>query len=295
MNKEKKKIILIVIGVILVIVLACFVGIAIVEKNSNVETTKLQDILNDSLEIKTFIDGEKNIELISFTAEENTDNVKIWAFSEPIYLGEFKLVKKDNKYYLEGLNDILKQKDLNVGTHRLLMMQDDKSLGYIKIEIDDDKSLKSTLLNDNDENMDSYETTNESDSNAYYNNTSISNANKNQTDKTEINKNTSITDDKKEETTKPTNNVQDEEPKQEETPKKDGSVTNPDIGKKSIFDKGKEYLSKLTSNPGNLYNAVETGKYLLANKATNDIFKIKAPNFVVSPKHTSYQVMDNLA
>lgn len=79
------------------------------------------------------------------------------------------------------------------------------------------------------------------------------------------------------------------------TPKKDGSVTNPDIGKKSIFDKGKEYLSKLTNNPGNLYNAVETGKYLLANKATNDIFKIKAPNYVISPKHTSYQVMDNLA
>ena len=79
------------------------------------------------------------------------------------------------------------------------------------------------------------------------------------------------------------------------TPKKDGSVTNPDTGKKSIFDKGKEYLSKLTSNPGNLYNAVETGKYLLANKATNDIFKIKAPNYVISPKHTSYQVMDNLA
>lgn len=79
------------------------------------------------------------------------------------------------------------------------------------------------------------------------------------------------------------------------TPKKDGSVTNPNIGKKSIFDKGKEYLSKLTSNPGNLYNAVETGKYLLANKATNDIFKIKAPNYVISPKHTSYQVMDNLA
>lgn len=79
------------------------------------------------------------------------------------------------------------------------------------------------------------------------------------------------------------------------TPKKDGSVTNPDIGKKSIFDKGKEYLAKLTSNPGNFYNAVETGKYLLANKATNDIFKIKAPNYVISPKYTSYQVMDNLA
>lgn len=96
-------------------------------------------------------------------------------------------------------------------------------------------------------------------------------------------------------TDKTLNGYQDFEAAQQETPKKDGSVTNPDIGKKSIFDKGKEYLSKLTSNPGNLYNAVETGKYLLANKATNDIFKIKAPNFVISPKHTSYQVMDNLA
>lgn len=91
------------------------------------------------------------------------------------------------------------------------------------------------------------------------------------------------------------NGYQDFEAVPQETPKKDGSVTNPDIGKKSIFDKGKEYLSKLTSNPSNLYNAVETGKYLLANKATNDIFKIKAPNYVISPKHISYQVMDNLA
>lgn len=90
------------------------------------------------------------------------------------------------------------------------------------------------------------------------------------------------------------NGYQDFEAAPQETPKKDDSVTNPDIGKKSIFDKGKEYLAKLTSNPGNLYNAVETGKYLLANKATNDIFKIKAPNYVISPKHTSYQVMDNL-
>lgn len=91
------------------------------------------------------------------------------------------------------------------------------------------------------------------------------------------------------------NSYQDFEATSQETPKKDGSVTNPDIGKKSIFDKSKEYLAKLTSNPGNLYNAVETGKYLLANKATNDIFKIKAPNYVISPKHTNYQVMDNLA
>lgn len=91
------------------------------------------------------------------------------------------------------------------------------------------------------------------------------------------------------------NGYQDFETAPQTTSKESSKTTPTNIGKKSIFDKGKEYLSKLTSNPGNLYNAVETGKYLLANKATNDIFKIKTPNFTISPKHTSYQVMDNLA
>lgn len=61
MDKEKKRIILIVTGVILVIVLACLIGFTMVKKDDSKETTKLQDILNDSLEIKTFIDEDKNI------------------------------------------------------------------------------------------------------------------------------------------------------------------------------------------------------------------------------------------
>lgn len=73
------------------------------------------------------------------------------------------------------------------------------------------------------------------------------------------------------------------------------SKTTPTIGQKSIFDGVKKYLSDITSNPGNLYNAVETGKYLLSQKANNDIFKIKMPSMAISPKHASYQVMDNLA
>ena len=48
MDKEKKKIILIVTGVILVIVLACLIGFTMVKKDDSKETTKLQDILNDS-------------------------------------------------------------------------------------------------------------------------------------------------------------------------------------------------------------------------------------------------------
>lgn len=77
----------------------------------------------------------------------------------------------------------------------------------------------------------------------------------------------------------------------------DGSKTNPNenIGKKSIFQKGKEYLSKLTSDPGNLYNAIETGKYLLANKTTNDLAKIKMPGYTLSKKRTSYKTQDDMS
>lgn len=73
------------------------------------------------------------------------------------------------------------------------------------------------------------------------------------------------------------------------------SATTPDIGEKSIFDKGKEYLANLTGNYGNLYNAAETLKYGLANKTTNDLAKIKMPNVAYTAKHTGYQTMDNLS
>ena len=77
--------------------------------------------------------------------------------------------------------------------------------------------------------------------------------------------------------------------------KKTSSATTPDIGKKSIFDKGKEYLANLTDNYGNLYNAVETLKYGLANKTTNDLAKIKMPNVAYTAMHTGYQTMDDLS
>ncbi len=128
-DEEKKRIILTVTGVILVIVLACLIRFTMVKKDDSKETTKLQDILNDSLEIKTFIDEDKNIELTSLEKTLTSDEVKVWVFSDPICLGEFKLLKKDDKYYLEGLNEVLKEKNLEAGNHRLLVMQNDKSLG----------------------------------------------------------------------------------------------------------------------------------------------------------------------
>lgn len=82
------------------------------------------------------------------------------------------------------------------------------------------------------------------------------------------------------------------------TAKQNSSETTPsgeNIGKKNILQKASDYLKGLSSNPGNLYNAVETLKYGLAQKATNDIFKIKAPNQVRTKGFIGYQTNDDLS
>lgn len=127
-----------------------------INKNNSKNDTDLKTTLNNSSEIEAVIDNNKKIELVSL--KESVDKVKIWVFSEPIYLGEFNLVKEEGKYYLEGLENILKTKNLEIGSHRLLIMNGDKSLGYVKIEISADKSLKSTSEEDN-KNVNETETT----------------------------------------------------------------------------------------------------------------------------------------
>lgn len=213
-DKKTKKIILIAIGVILISILIILMVMMLTKKNANEEKVNLRNILNDSLEIKAVINSDKSLELISFEDKDNTDKVKVWVFSEPVYLGEFNLVKKDNKYYLEGLNEALQEKSLNTGSHRLLVMKDDKSLGYIKIEIDSDKSLKATSLEQSDDTKNNVnETLGEEENNT----PDESNSKEEQTNS----ENTSGNNNKQEEVEQPT--IVPEEPKQEEvkcTPKK---------------------------------------------------------------------------
>ena len=106
-DKKTKKIMLIAIGVISISILIILMVMMLTKKNTNEEKVNLRNILNDSLEIKAVINSDKSLELISFKDKDNTDKVEVWVFSEPVYLGEFNLVKKDNKYYLEGLNETL--------------------------------------------------------------------------------------------------------------------------------------------------------------------------------------------
>lgn len=153
MNKVKNKKKFIIWGIILVIVaIIIVVTLVILGKKDN---TNLQEVLNGSVEIKGIVDEEKRIELMNLDEEKSLDKVTVWLFSDPVYLGEFNLVKIDNKYYLEGLNDALKDKDIVAGSHRLLVMNKKEAVGYIRVEITDDKELKiDDIYNVNEKNTD---------------------------------------------------------------------------------------------------------------------------------------------
>lgn len=220
MDKEKKKVILIVMGVILVSVLVCFGTAIIVKQNANKEMTNLRNILNDSLEIRAIVNEDKTVELVSWDGKDEISKAEVWVFSNPVYLGEVNVVEKDNKYYLEGLNDILKDKSLELGSHRLLVMRDGKALGYIKIEITEDKSLKVTatseLVNDNAGNVGADENVGEEENNTTDKSSEATTDTKKEPEKTNNNKKPNSTENKQEEVKQPTVSAP-EEPKPEET------------------------------------------------------------------------------
>lgn len=231
MDKEKKKIILIVMGVILVSVGVGFGTAIIAKQNANKEMTNLRNILNDSLEISAVVNEDKTVELVSWDGKDEISKVEVWVFSSPVYLGEVNVVEKDNKYYLEGLNDILKDKSLELGSHRLLVMQDGKALGYIKIEITEDKSLKVTatseLVNDNAGNVGADENVGEEENNTTDKSSEATTDIKKEPAKTNNNKKPNSAENKQEEVKQPAVSTpaepKQEEPKPEEvkcTPKK---------------------------------------------------------------------------
>ena len=88
---------------------------------------------------------------------DTTKKVHLWIFSNPIDLGEFTIIKEGNSYSIENINTILKTKNINSGNHKILIIQNDKVLGYLKVELTEDKTLKVTNVEnettENDENQ----------------------------------------------------------------------------------------------------------------------------------------------
>ncbi len=167
---KKKNTIIIVTIILLLIVVGVGTTLFLKTKKSiPTNNNSVEAMLSSAKEIKSDIAKDK-ITLEPTTNIDTTSKVHLWIFSDPIDLGEFSIIKEENTYYLENVNTVLKTKNIKSGSHRILIIQNKKAIGYIKVEITKDKNLKVTIT----ENEKAEETTTEEE------NTSNTQTNNNQ-------------------------------------------------------------------------------------------------------------------
>ena len=155
----KKKNTIIIIGIVLLLVAITTTYILLSNKKiENVSKTSTQaelltKKLNSSNKLESTITTDKIVlSNINWDIETNT-KVHLWIFSDPIDLGEVTIIKDESTYYINSINDTLKTKDIKAGNHKILILKDDKSLGYFNVELTAEKALKvtSTEMPDNTE------------------------------------------------------------------------------------------------------------------------------------------------
>lgn len=147
-NNMKKKNTIIIVTIVLLLILAGVATTSLVLKSKKSPPTSnnsIETMLSSAKEIKSNITTDK-ITLETTTNIDTTKKVHLWIFSDPIDLGEFTIIKEGNSYSIENINTILKTKNINSGNHKILIIQNDKVLGYLKVELTEDKILKVTSV-----------------------------------------------------------------------------------------------------------------------------------------------------
>lgn len=149
---KKKNTIIIVTIILLLIVVGVAATLALRTKKSiPTSSDSVETMLNSAKEIKSDVATDK-ITLELTDNIDTTSKVHLWIFSDPIDLGEFSITKEGNTYYIESVNDVLKTKNIKTGNHRILIIQNNKAIGYIKVVLTKDKNLKVTITeNEQDE------------------------------------------------------------------------------------------------------------------------------------------------
>lgn len=168
----KNKIIIGVCVALLVIIIGLVVGFAIKKKNNNElikNNTDVRSMLSNASKLEVIIDEDKKIVLNNLESLDTSKVVKLWAFSDPIYLGEFSLVINDGKCYLEGIEGILSSKYITFGNHQILILQDDKAVGYFNISLNNGTLLSSKEMSSEDTSKDN-DTLNQDDNSSKENN-----------------------------------------------------------------------------------------------------------------------------
>ena len=145
LSKKNKIIIGVCLG-LLIIIIGLVIGFA-VKKNNGKESIRndinLKEMLNSASKLEVTIEEDKKVELTNLDFLDTSKVIKLWAFSDPIYLGEFTLISEDGKYYIEGIEEILNSKYITSGNHQILILQDDNAVGYFNVCLNNGTLLSS--------------------------------------------------------------------------------------------------------------------------------------------------------
>lgn len=148
LGTKNKIIIGVVIGLLVVILgIILVLGLSKNEDKTPENTINISEKLASASVLEVVITEDKKIDLSNIEMIKDK-SVKVWAFSSPVYLGEFNLVSIDDRYYLEGIEDVLKTKYITNGDHKVLILQDDKVVGYFNIRLSGGNLLSSSQMSD---------------------------------------------------------------------------------------------------------------------------------------------------
>ena len=148
LGTRNKIIIGVVIGLLVVILgIILVLGLSKNEDKTPENTINISEKLASASVLEVVITEDKKIDLSNIEMIKDK-SVKVWAFSSTVYLGEFNLVSIDDRYYLEGIEDVLKTKYITNGDHKVLILQDDKVVGYFNIRLSGGNLLSSSQMSD---------------------------------------------------------------------------------------------------------------------------------------------------
>ena len=148
LGTKNKIIIGVVIGLLVVLIgIILVLGLSKTEDKTPENTVNISEKLASASVLEVVITKDKKIDLSNIEMTKDK-SVKVWAFSSPVYLGEFSLVNVGDKYYLEGIEDVLKTKYITNGEHKILILQADKVVGYFNIKLSGGNLLSSGQMTD---------------------------------------------------------------------------------------------------------------------------------------------------
>ena len=195
LSKKNKIIIGVCLG-LLVIIIGLVIGFA-VKKNKNNEPVKnntdVRSMLSSASKLEVTIKEDKKVELTNLGSLDTSKVIKLWAFSDPIYLGEFTLISEGGKYYIEGIEEVLNSKYITSGNHQILILQEDKAIGYFNISLNSGTLLSTKEMSSEETSKDN-ETPNEDSSSKDNNDNKDNKDNKDQPTNNTVNKDNNSND-----------------------------------------------------------------------------------------------------